>query len=111
MRIRTLVDKERKKIRRAISREKKRRWMLDLLVEQGCFDCETRDVRVLTFDHLRDKTAVVSQLVQKDASWDRIKQEIAKTVVRCLNCHSIKTEERANSRRHQYWQCQQNQDP
>jgi hypothetical protein len=57
----------------------------------GCVDCGTTDIRVLEFDHVRGvKVAAISNMM-RDASFDRLKAEIAKCEVRCANCHAIVT--------------------
>jgi DNA-binding MarR family transcriptional regulator len=57
----------------------------------GCADCGERDIRVLEFDHIRGvKVAAVSALM-RDASFEKLKAEIAKCEVRCSNCHALAT--------------------
>lgn len=86
--------------------EKNKQWLLDYLSDKQCVDCGLSDIRCLTFDHLPKykKTTTVSTLVHKGYSIDRIQEEIAKTVVRCLNCHQRVTDERSKSRRQLYWE-------
>lgn len=71
-------------------------------VERGCVDCgyDTHAV-ALDFDHLPgfDKAANVSQLVNRCASWERIRIEISKCEVVCANCHRVRTKLRRPSRR------------
>lgn len=60
-----------------------------------CVDCYISDWRVLDFDHVRGKkTYNVSDM--KGSSIAMIKKEIKKCVIRCSNCHRIKTFERRN---------------
>lgn len=62
---------------------------------KGCVDCGYKqDHRALQFDHIieTEKTRTVASCCF--ASWDVIKREIAKCVIRCANCHAIKTHER-----------------
>lgn len=68
--------------------------ILEYLSGHPCADCGIKDLRVLQFDHLRDKTASVMELVNKHVSWPTIMKEINKCEVRCANCHLIKTRER-----------------
>lgn len=60
-----------------------------------CVDCGETDPVVLEFDHVyAPKKAVVSRL--KNSSTKAVKQEIAKCVVRCANCHRRKTAKQFN---------------
>src|SRR5213594_3128022 len=73
--------------RRADSRAK----AVEYLLAHPCIDCGERDIVVLQFDHLRDKSFDLSLMIAWGASWTRIEAEIAKCVVRCANCHHRKT--------------------
>lgn len=65
------------------------------LSDHPCVDCGQTDIRVLEFDHVRgNKSASITELLKKAASWKAIENEIAKCEVRCANCHRIKTSER-----------------
>ena len=55
-----------------------------------CVDCGIQDWRVLQFDHIKNKKYNVSEMVNGN-SIKLIKEEIKKCVVRCANCHQIKT--------------------
>lgn len=62
----------------------------------GCVDCGIKDSRVLEFDHVEDgKLAGVMEMARAGSARSKIEAEIAKCVVRCRNCHSIVTYERA----------------
>ncbi len=57
----------------------------------GCIDCGIADIRVLHFDHVRGiKIAAISNMM-RNASFEKLKAEIAKCEVRCANCHAIVT--------------------
>jgi hypothetical protein len=61
------------------------------LLEHPCVDCGESDPSLLDFDHLRDKRANVSTLVQSAVSWSTLQDEIAKCEIRCANCHRRRT--------------------
>ena len=60
-------------------------------LESGCVDCGYNDNPVaLDFDHVNgDKVFSLSQ--KKGASIETLLNEAEKCVVRCANCHRIKT--------------------
>ena len=86
--------------------ERNKQRLLDYLACHPCVDCGETDIRVLTFDHKnpKKKKATVSTLVHKGYSWDVVESEINKCVVRCLNDHMRREDERSNSRRQQYYE-------
>lgn len=57
----------------------------------ACVDCGEANPIVLDFDHLRDKKRDVSALAHTVATDVAIEAEIAKCVVRCVNCHRRRT--------------------
>ena len=66
--------------------------MLEYLLEHPCVDCGIANPLVLTFDHVRgEKRGDVARLINSSLSWNTILAEIEKCVVRCFNCHMIKT--------------------
>ena len=76
-------------------RERHKEWRAKLLEIVGgsqCKDCRNDDIRVLVFDHLRDKEANVSSFLGR--SWDRALAEALKCEVVCANCHMIRTLDR-----------------
>lgn len=74
-------------------REENRRRAIEFLLAHPCVDCGEKDIVALQFDHLRDKKFNVSTMIANGSSWKRIEAEIAKCVVRCANCHRLKTAE------------------
>ena len=56
-----------------------------------CVDCGISDPRVLEFDHISEKTANVSEMLNNQVAWEKLMAEIAKCDVVCSNCHAIRT--------------------
>jgi hypothetical protein len=73
------------------------RHMLHAL-ESGCVDCGERDVVVLEFDHIGDKTSTVTALAWSQRSLEQIDAEIACCEIRCCNCHRRRTADRRRPR-------------
>ncbi|XAY03466.1 HNH endonuclease [Paraconexibacter sp. AEG42_29] len=57
----------------------------------GCRECGNHDLCVLDFDHVDGKTANVTELARRGCSEQRLRDEIARCVVRCANCHRRRT--------------------
>jgi AcrR family transcriptional regulator len=74
------------------------RRVVEVLRAAGCTDCGEAEVVVLDFDHVGEKTAIVSRLAVS-AGAARLEREMAACVVRCGNCHRLKTLSRAGSYR------------
>ena len=69
-----------------------RDWLDNYKLEHGCVDCGYRTHPVaLEFDHIGNEKAIN---VCNAKSIDQAKREIVKCVVRCANCHRIRTFER-----------------
>lgn len=68
-----------------------REFVLSYLKLHPCVDCGISDVRVLEFDHLKDKVQNVGTLINRGVALETLEKEINKCVVRCANCHRIKT--------------------
>lgn len=71
--------------------------LFNYLSEHPCVDCGQANPIVLDFDHVdaTTKTATISYLSKK-WSWNSLLTEIAKCVVRCANCHRIRTAKQFN---------------
>jgi len=91
---------ERERVARnsARRRAESRRRAVEYLLAHPCVDCGERDIVVLQFDHLRDKSFDLSAMIASGTSWARIETEIAKCVVRCANCHRRVTAQRNSER-------------
>ena len=60
--------------------------------QNPCVDCGEDDFIVCQSDHVRGKKfETISRLIQRDASWERILEELKKCETRCANCHMRKT--------------------
>lgn len=70
---------------------KRRKFIQEEKIRQGCFDCGYREhPEALDFDHIRGtKEFDISKCMGR--SLKALKEELAKCVVRCSNCHRIKT--------------------
>lgn len=82
--------------RNARSKEDRRRTLVQYLSEHPCVDCGETDILVLEFDHIEEKAHNVSTMLVTRVSWARVLEEIAKCKVRCANCHTRITRQRAN---------------
>jgi hypothetical protein len=71
--------------------ERNVRHVFAVLGASACADCGEADVCVLDFDHVGRKTATVLRLARNEASLARLREEIARCVVRCANCHRRRT--------------------
>jgi len=71
----------------------KRRVMLaELKVKMGCADCGfNKHSAALQFDHIDPATKKFDISKSLNRTWESILEEIAKCVLRCANCHAIKT--------------------
>lgn len=71
-------------------RQKERINVLEYLKLHPCVDCGILDIRVLQFDHLKNKVKSIANLIGR-ISKEKLWEEIAKCEVRCANCHIMKT--------------------
>ena len=78
-----------------------RRWARDYIQRvkrlNKCIDCGESNPLVLEFDHVKEKSHNISDMVNGSYSIAAIKEEIRKCEIRCANCHRIKTIERRNN--------------
>ena len=88
----TKVEKNPDRIKRTRTA---RRALVDRFIgfmqDKACADCGETDVRVLEFDHLRDKKASISDLIRSGSKWSVIMEEIAKCEIVCANDHRRRT--------------------
>ena len=78
-------------------RRELQRLTLEYLREHPCTDCGEADPIVLDFDHLRDKIADVSFMINRRRPWPVIQVEIKKCEVVCANCHRRRTAQRGRT--------------
>ena len=74
--------------------DERQAWLDDYKMARGCIDCGYRKhPKALDFDHLDPtlKSAGIADMVR--GPWQAVLDEITKTVVRCANCHRIRTHE------------------
>ncbi len=64
----------------------------EIKITEGCFDCGfNEDPVALHFDHVDGEKKFNIGKSLNGYKWKTIEEEIAKCVVRCANCHAIKT--------------------
>lgn len=83
------LRRNRRRARKNTGSVRERVWRF--LAGHPCVDCGKMDLRVLDFDHMRDKRIEVGALVRNGASWRVVLTEIEKCEVRCANCHRRRT--------------------
>lgn len=73
-------------------RLRNQRYVANVLARASCVDCGETNPIVLEFDHVRaTKKYDVSKMTYIGVSIAAIELELAKCVIRCANCHRIKT--------------------
>ena len=68
--------------------------IIDYLEEHPCVECGETNPIVLSFDHdtsANNKVLEVGAMVSRSWGWTKIKKEIDKCQVLCMNCHTKKT--------------------
>lgn len=71
---------------------KKRKWLNELKLREGCIDCGyDQHPAALQFDHRNPATKSFNIGASLHMGWVTLTQEIIKCDVRCANCHAVKT--------------------
>lgn len=78
------ANKESYQFRCKLQRDRTR-LILDEAKSNGCLICDETDLSCLDFHHLSDKDQIVSTML--GMSDKKVRNEIAKCVVLCANCH------------------------
>jgi len=78
-----------KRLNQSNIRDRNRQYIWNYLIYHPCIDCGNTNPIVLQFDHFENKVSNVADLTS--ASLETLQAEIDKCVVRCANCHIIKT--------------------
>lgn len=73
------------------TKNRNREFIIEYLKLHPCIDCGEKDPIVLEFDHLSNKSKLISKMVNDGNCIKSIQKEIDKCVVRCANCHRRKT--------------------
>lgn len=81
--------REQKKVIARNRRVQTKSKLLQYLSECSCVDCGEDNPVVLEFDHMGEKKLAISQM--QNYKWETILEEINKCLIRCANCHRIKT--------------------
>lgn len=81
-----------------------RKWIGKYFLSHPCVDCGETDVRVLEFDHLRNKHFSISYALHEVMPIPQVEREVKKCVVRCANHHNIKTSNRSRDWRYKFRQ-------
>ena len=88
--------------RGALNRFDLRTYVFNYLKKHPCVDCGETNVLALEFDHIHSKKFDIATALVSNINLDLVKKEIKKCVVRCSNCHRIKTHLGMNSWRSQF---------
>lgn len=86
-------DSERMLARKRLSDSRKNElqdYVFSYLTMHHC-QCGEKNPLYLEFDHLENKTDTISNMVRRQVSLKRLKQEIEKCQVLCVKCHRLKT--------------------
>jgi hypothetical protein len=74
-------------------RVRNRAFVVEHLRTHPCVDCGESNPAVLEFDHVERETKqdTMSHLSRTGRSLEQLKREMAKCVIRCVNCHRRRT--------------------
>ena len=89
-----LIEKRRETNRKFGAKRyaKRRVWVDEIKLRQGCIDCGYRKhPAALQFDHIDPTTKGFVICSSLSRCWKSILGEIEKCVIRCANCHAEKT--------------------
>lgn len=98
--------KQYKKERHALKNLDIRKFLYEYRATKGCFDCGIKDPRLLEFDHLRDKEFNLGKAHVLKITLKEVKREVRKCVVRCSNCHKLKTHKEQDTWVNNYYETQ-----
>ena len=73
-----------------------KRFVFEYKQTHPCEECGEANPVVLQFHHIRDKEHNVAQLLASDSQLGALKEEIAKCIVLCSNCHVKRTARERN---------------
>lgn len=68
---------------------------IEFLKDKSCKDCGESDIRVLEFDHLRNKSFNISKKIGV-LTFNKLYEEIKKCDIVCSNCHKKRTSKQFN---------------
>lgn len=73
-------------------------YIIEYLTSHPCIDCGFTNIICLDFDHIDPKTKdqSISTLIRRGTYLQRLIIEIEKCVVRCSNCHRLRTSKQFN---------------
>lgn len=84
---------------RTISAAKRRDYLARVKTTRGCVDCGySANPVALDFDHVDPATKRFTIAMSGNRQWTQVLDELAKCVVRCANCHRIRSAEQNRAR-------------
>ena len=78
---------------RTVARESaKTAWLVSVKMASGCVDCGYRErPEALHFDHVDPMTKSFTISSRRGLGWAMLRAEVEKCVVRCANCHAVRS--------------------